>query len=102
MKLIDLSKAAQFTKDKPHRQSLYESRNLQVVCFNLEAGQELPVHCLDAEVAILILEGEGDFLGGKEMPVKEGSLIVLPACAPHGLKARTRLRLVAFVAPPAE
>jgi quercetin dioxygenase-like cupin family protein len=102
VELIDLSKTARFTQDKPHRQCLYESRNLEVVAYDFEAGQELPVHCLDAEVAILILEGEGEFLGAQEMPVQEGTLITLPACAPHGVKARTRLRLVAFVAPPAE
>jgi len=102
LKQINLSAAAQFTQDKPHRQLLYESRNLQVVSFNLEAGQELPVHCIDGELAILILQGEGEFLGTQEMPVKEGSLIILPTCAPHGVKAHTRLRLVAFVAPPAE
>jgi quercetin dioxygenase-like cupin family protein len=102
MKLIDLQELAKFSVAKPHRELLFDSPNLRVLNFNFEAGQELPVHShhADSEVALLILEGEGVFTGGaEEFPARPGSLQIMPVTQPHGLKAKTRLRLLVFIAP---
>jgi quercetin dioxygenase-like cupin family protein len=101
MKLINLPEVNKFSSDKPYRELVYDSPNLRVVAFNFEPGQELPVHShpADSEVAMLILEGEGEFLGTHEMPAKTGNLLIIPVSTPHGLKAHTRLRLLVFIAP---
>ncbi len=104
MKLINLAEEPKFISekaDKPYREVLYDSPNLRVVAFNFEAEQELPVHCesADSEVALLILEGEGRFLGAHPGPAKTENLMILPVCEPHGLKAHSRLRLLCFITP---
>ncbi len=101
MKLIDLPKVDTFIPDKPYRELLHDSANLRVLAFNFEPGQELPVHShpTDAEVTLLILEGEGEFTGAHEMPARPGLMQIMPVGDPHGLKARTRLRLLVFIAP---
>jgi len=101
MKLINLLKETEFSKDMAHRQVLYDSRNLTLVAFNFEAGQELPVHCLsaDSELALLVLEGDGEFQGENAVPVQAGNLMILPVCVPHGLKAHSRVRVLAFISP---
>ena len=101
MQFIDLNKVDRFTPDKPHRELLYDSPNLRVLTFNFEPGQELPVHshAADSDVALIVLEGEGDFTGAHEMPARAGQSQIMPVAEPHGLKAHTRLRLLVVIAP---
>jgi quercetin dioxygenase-like cupin family protein len=102
MRLFDLADTAKFSPDKPYRELLFDSPNLRVLNFNFEPGQEMPVHShhADSEVALLILEGEGVFTGGaQELPARAGKLQIMPVTEPHGLKAKTRVRLLVFIAP---
>jgi quercetin dioxygenase-like cupin family protein len=101
MKNIDLQEVNKFNADKPYRELLYDSPNLRVLAFNFEPGQELPVHShpADADVTLMVLEGEGVFTGTNEMPAKPGLIQIMPVCEPHGLKAHTRLRLLVLIAP---
>ena len=101
MKFIDLNKVDRFTPDKPHRELLYDSPNLRVLTFNFEPGQELPVHShsTDSDVALIMLEGEGEFTGAHEMPARAGQAQIMPVAEPHGLKAHTRVRLLVVIAP---
>jgi quercetin dioxygenase-like cupin family protein len=101
MKFINLEEVNKFDPGKLHRELLYDSPNLRVLSFNFEPGQELPVHShsADSEVTLLILEGEGEFTGSNPMPARAGMLQIMPVSESHGLKARTRLRLLVFIAP---
>jgi len=101
MKFVDLKKVEEFKTDKAYRVLLYDSPNLRVLAFNLEPGQELPVHSHsgDSDVALIILEGEGEFTGAHAMPARAGQIQIMPVTEPHGLKAHTRLRLLVFIAP---
>jgi quercetin dioxygenase-like cupin family protein len=101
MKFIDLNTVDRFTPDKPHRELLYDSPNLRVLTFNFEPGQELPVHShsTDSDVALIVLEGEGEFTGAHEMPARAGQAQIMPVAEPHGLKAHTRVRLLVVIAP---
>lgn len=101
MKILDLQEMTHFDPNKPHRELLYDSPNLRVLAFNFEPGQQLPVHSHEAEadVTLMILEGEGEFLGTHAMPARAGMMQIMPVKEPHGLKAATRLRLLVFIAP---
>ena len=101
MQFIDLNTVNTFMPDKPHRELLYDSPNLRVLAFNLEPGQELPVHTHspDSDVVFIILEGEGEFTGAHEMPAKVGQIQIMPVTEPHGLSAHTRMRLLVLIAP---
>lgn len=101
MKNIDLQEVNKFNADKPYRELLYDSPNMRVLAFNFEPGQELPVHShpADADVILMVLEGEGEFTGANEMPARAGQIQIIPVCEPHGLKAHTRMRLLVLIAP---
>jgi quercetin dioxygenase-like cupin family protein len=101
MKFIDLKEFTKFDPGKMHRELLYDSPNLRVLSFNFEPGQELPVHSheVDSEVTLLILEGEGEFTGAHPMPARAGTLQIMSVNEAHGLKAKTRLRLLVFITP---
>jgi quercetin dioxygenase-like cupin family protein len=72
-----------------------------MLTFNFEPGQELPVHSHagGSDLALIILEGEGEFTGTHEMPARAGLTQIMPVGEPHGLKAHTRMRLLVIIAP---
>jgi quercetin dioxygenase-like cupin family protein len=101
MHFIDFTNVDKFTPDRPYRELLYDSPNMRVLAFNFEPGQELPVHShpADSDVALIILEGEGEFTGAHEMAARAGQSQIMPVAEPHGLKAHTRLRLLVIISP---
>jgi len=101
MQFIDLTQVDKYTPDRPYRELLYDSANMRVLAFNFEPGQELPVHSHfpGSDIALIILEGEGEFTGAHERAARAGQTVIMPVAEPHGLKALTRLRLLVVIAP---
>jgi len=83
---------------------LHESENFKIINFNFKKGQILPVHShdIDGELSLLVLEGEGKFLGADnlESPAKTGDLFISLISEPHGMKAETDMRILITIAPP--
>jgi len=104
MKTIDLITTNIFTEGSIKRYFLVEdSEFFKIINFNLDAGITFPVHShdLDGELSILVLEGEGYFLGGdSKIPAKAGELLVSQIREPHGVEATTKMRLLVTIAPP--
>jgi quercetin dioxygenase-like cupin family protein len=104
MKTIDLTTTNIFTEGSMKRFFLVEdSEFFKIINFNLDAGVTFPVHShdLEGELSILVLEGEGYFLGGDgKIPAKAGELLVSQIREPHGVEATTKMRLLVTIAPP--
>jgi len=103
MNKVNVYDAGEFSDKNFKRLLVHDSPYLKILNFNFKAGQEMPVHNHDIEgqVSMVILEGEGDFLGGAEpVPGKQGDVLVCDIAEPHGLRARTDLRLLVTIAPP--
>lgn len=83
---------------------VHDSANFRVLNFNFRAGQTLPVHAhaVDGELTLVVLAGEGEFLGegGATAPAKAGDVLVSPVAVPHGLRAITDMRVLVTIAPP--
>jgi len=83
---------------------VHDSPFFKILNFNFKAGQELPIHSHDIEgqVSIVILEGEGEFLGdeGALLPAKPGYVLISEISEPHGLRAKTDMRVLVTIAPP--
>lgn len=104
MKKINLFEAGQFAEKGFGRLLVHESPYFKILNFNFKAGQELPVHAHDIEgqVSLVIIAGEGEFLGkdGASFPAKPGDVVISDIAEPHGLRAKTDLRLLVTIAPP--
>jgi quercetin dioxygenase-like cupin family protein len=50
----------------------------------------------------VVIEGEGEFLGKDNLsiPAKTGDVLISEISEPHGLRAKTDLRLLVTIAPP--
>lgn len=104
MKHVRLTEANDFDDKAFKRLLVHDSPYFKILNFNFKAGQELPVHSHDIEgqVSLVILEGEGEFVGkdGATMPARVGDVVVSEISEPHGLRAKTDLRLLVTIAPP--
>ena len=104
MKKINLFEANDFNDLQMSRLLVHDSPYFKVLNFNFKPGQKLPVHSHDIEgqVNLAILEGEGAFLGKDdyEEAIKAGDVIISDISEPHGLRAKTDLRLLVTIAPP--
>ena len=82
---------------------VHDSPYFKILNFNFRAGQELPIHSHDVEgqLSILVLEGEGEFLAkGDSLPARIGDVLVSDISEPHGIRAKTDMRVVVTIAPP--
>lgn len=104
MKKINLYEANGFGEKAFKNLLVHDSPYFKILNFNFKAGQELPVHShdIEGEVSLAVLEGEGEFLSKNEetLPARPGDVLVCAISEPHGLRAKTDLRLLVTIAPP--
>jgi quercetin dioxygenase-like cupin family protein len=62
--------------------------DLSLVVWNLEPGQENPLHVHPENAhAIIVLQGEGRYLQDeREVPIKAGDCIAVPRALAHGIR----------------
>lgn len=105
MKVIQLDTTNEFSPGRMKGFFLVEdSPHFKIINFNLDEGVEFPVHShdLDGELSILVLEGEGFFLGEdkSEIPAKKGDLLISKIREPHGVRSVSKMRILVTIAPP--
>ena len=104
MKKIDIYEANSFSEKGFKNLLVHDSPYFKILNFNFKAGQELPIHSHDIEgqVSIVVLEGEGEFLGkdDKALPAKTGEILVSEIAEPHGIRAKSDMRVLVTIAPP--
>jgi quercetin dioxygenase-like cupin family protein len=104
MKKTNLYEANDFSDQSFKRLLVHDSPYFKILNFNFKAGQELPVHSheIEGQLSLVVIEGEGEFLGqdGVSLPAKTGDVLISDISEPHGLKAKTDLRLLVTIAPP--
>jgi len=100
METIDLKGLKRFSQDQPVKQILHDSEHLRMALLCLEQGQEIKAHVAPSTVMMQVLEGEGEFTVGQE--TSRGGVGTILPCAPdvpHGIRALSRLAVLAIVAP---
>ena len=66
-----------------------------VTLFAFDAGQELSEHTAPFDALAQILEGEVEIrISGKLYLLNAGEVIILPANEPHGVKAKTKFKML--------
>lgn len=104
MKKVELYTEGKFADQGMAKLLVHDSPYFKILNFNFKAGQELPVHAHDIEgqVSLVVLEGEGEFLGRESasLPAKKGDALICDIAEPHGFKAKTDVRLLVTIVPP--
>ncbi len=104
MKRISLYKENDFDEKGMKSYLVHDSPYFKILNFNFRAGQELPIHSheIEGQLSIVVLEGEGEFLGkdGATLPARAGDVLISEIAEPHGVRARGDLRVLVTIAPP--
>jgi quercetin dioxygenase-like cupin family protein len=104
MKKVNLFESAGFG-DLMHKTFLvHDSPYFKIINFNFKAGQGLPVHSheIEGQVSITVLEGDGEFLGKDDavLPARPGDVLISDIAEPHGIQAKSDMRVLVTIAPP--
>lgn len=103
MKTVNLYDENDFNDLHMSRFLVHDSPYFKILNFNFKGGQELPIHSHDIEgqVSIVILEGVGEFLASDgTLPARAGDVLISDISEPHGIRARTDMRVLVTIAPP--
>jgi quercetin dioxygenase-like cupin family protein len=87
--------------DRVVSQLLHDTRDIRVVAFNLQPGQQVKPHRSASTVLVQVIEGEGEFSGGDGAArLTAGDAAVYDRDELHGIRALdTRLRFTAIITP---
>ena len=94
---------AEWRSDKMGKTTLFQSPRLLIGLNSFEPGQSHALHWHDGmDKVYQVVEGEGIvLLEGRELPIKQGELVVAPEGVPHGIRntGTQRLLVLAVLAP---
>ena len=104
LKKIEVFKENQFSDKGVKNFTVHDSPYFKVINFNFKAGQELPIHShdIDGQLSIVVLEGQGEFLGKNDatLPAAPGDVLISDISEPHGVRAISDMRVLVTIAPP--
>jgi quercetin dioxygenase-like cupin family protein len=104
MKKVSMFEENSFKDSGLSRLLVHDSPYFKILNFNFKAGQELPLHShdIEGEVSIAVLEGKGEFLADKDetFAAGPGDVLISQIAEPHGLKAKSDMRVLVTIAPP--
>ena len=104
MKKVSMFEENSFKDSGLSRLLVHDSLYFKILNFNFKAGQELPLHShdIEGEVSIAVLEGKGEFLAdnAETLPAEPGDVLISEISEPHGLRAKSDMRVLVTIAPP--
>jgi len=103
MKKINLYEENDFNELHMQSYLVHDSPYFKILNFNFKAGQDLPIHSheIEGQLSIVVIEGEGEFMGeDATLPAKPGDVLISDISEPHGVRAKTDMRVLVTIAPP--
>lgn len=74
---------------------LQKDEHVNITLFGFSAGHEIASHSASTPATIFVVEGEAEVqLGEDVVHAKAGALIYMPPQLPHGILAKTPLRML--------
>jgi quercetin dioxygenase-like cupin family protein len=94
-KSLNLSKIIKYQEGSVVSRTLVNKKSGTVTLFAFEIGQSLSEHTAPFDALIYILEGEAEVtISDRTNIVTEGEMIIIPANAPHSLKANVNFKML--------
>jgi len=75
--------------------TLVDNKSGTVTLFAFDAGQGLSEHTAPFDALVHVVEGTAELtIGGKAVTASVGQIVLMPANAPHALKAREQFKML--------
>lgn len=92
---ISLAEGVAYAPDSVVSKTLIDKKAGTLTLFAFDTGQGLSEHTAPYDATVQVVEGEGEFtVGGTVIPVRTGSLLIMPAHVPHSVRARARFKML--------
>lgn len=93
--LVDL---VDYQKGRVVSRTFAQNKYMSLTLFAFDEGEGLSTHSASGDAFVQVLDGEALItIGGKELRVKTGEVVVMPASVPHALHAATRFKMLLIV-----
>jgi quercetin dioxygenase-like cupin family protein len=92
---IDLASLAEYAEDSIVSRTVTESSAGTVTLFAFDAGQTISEHSAPFDAILQVVEGRAEVIvGGKRLSAGPGQAVIMPANAPHTVKAPQRFKML--------
>lgn len=75
--------------------TIIDRKTGSVTLFAFDGGQNLSEHTAPYDALVYILDGSAEVtISGKALCLQEGEMVIMPAKAPHSIKATTKFKML--------
>jgi quercetin dioxygenase-like cupin family protein len=93
--LVDL---VDYQEGRVVSRTFVQNQVMSLTLFAFDQGEGLSTHTAAGDAFVQILDGDAHItIGGKDVTVKAGEVVVMPANVPHSLEARKRFKMLLVV-----
>ena len=93
--VINLADLAVYQEDSIVSRTIIERKTGTVTLFAFDEGQSLSEHTAPYDALVYILDGSAEVtISGKALCIQEGEMVIVPAKAPHAIKATTKFKML--------
>jgi quercetin dioxygenase-like cupin family protein len=99
--VLQLPEKITYSEDGIVSKILWKDQGCQHTLFCLSAGTEISEHTATRNATVQVIEGQGVLaLNQVDIPLKPGTFVLMPAHAPHALKAEINLAFLLTLSNP--
>lgn len=94
-KVIELAEFISYQEGSVVSRTLIDKKAGTITLFAFDKGQGLSEHTAPFDAFVQIIDGEAEIsISGERFQVGRGQVIIMPANAPHALKATERFKML--------
>ena len=93
--ILDVQQLKKFNDEKRHQETIWTDDHARINLICMKPGQEIVTHTHHGNHIWMVMEGEGQFLTGKQpQTITTGQIVVVPAFEDHGIRNASTENLV--------
>jgi quercetin dioxygenase-like cupin family protein len=92
---VDLTSSIEYSSNSVVSRTLVDNKAGTITLFAFDEGQGLSEHSAPFDAVVQVLEGETTLtIGGNDVKVTSGQMVVMPANIPHAVSATRRFKML--------
>jgi quercetin dioxygenase-like cupin family protein len=92
---VDLTSSIEYSSNSVVSRTLVDNKAGTITLFAFDAGQGLSEHSAPFDAVVQVLDGEAVLtIGGNDVKVISGQMVVMPANVPHAVQAIQRFKML--------
>ena len=93
--VVDLKNAISYAAGSVVSKTLVDKKTGTLTLFAFDEGQGLSEHTAPFDAVVQILDGQACLtIGGKDLIVSAGALVIMPAHVPHAVRAEKKFKML--------